>query len=142
MDTIRRWLNQHFDDLKSRHVDAVIDHYANRSDLYVHVEGPRWTTIGHDNVKKGWQDFFASKIQIENIAWVEGPFIHAGTDMASASGIVDIHIRVDDHTSITRLRGTYVLEHEGDAQWRVVHEHFSQPAQDPYGIVDWLKTNA
>jgi ketosteroid isomerase-like protein len=32
-----------------------------------------------------------------------------------------------------------VLEKEPDGNWQVIHEHFPQPAENPYGIGDWLK---
>ncbi len=70
--------------------------------------------------------------------------------MAWVAGIVDLTVAFADGAVRTvRLRGTHVLEHaDGDAasgapgEWQVAHEHFSQPAADPYGIGDWLPPSA
>jgi len=139
MDEFKIWVGEHFEHIIKRRVEAVIDHYANSEQLYVHVEGPRWSTTGFERVSKGWRDFFNSAIYVDDIIWVEGPVIHSGLSMASISGIIDMHIRVEDKTQQVRFRGTYVLQKHSDGQWRIIHEHFSQPATNPYGIGDWLK---
>ena len=37
-----------------------------------------------------------------------------------------------------RLRGTYVITEHAPGDWGIVHEHFSAPDPDPYGMGDWL----
>jgi ketosteroid isomerase-like protein len=48
-------------------------------------------------------------------------------------------IDIDGKVSAIRFRGTFIFEKDAADNWKVIHEHFSQPAADPYGIGDWLK---
>lgn len=122
-----------------KRADDIIDHYVPSAGLYVHVEGPRWSTTGFDKVATGWRAFTNAPLSVEQIEWVEGPHSEANEDMAWVGGIVEMTVRVGENTNKIRLRGTYVVRRSPeDGHWRIMHEHFSQPATDPYGIGDWL----
>ena len=126
-----------------KRADDIINHYVPSTGLYVHVEGPRWSTTGWDKVATGWRAFTDAPLSVEHVAWVEGPHSEANDDMAWVGGIVEMTVRVGENTNKIRLRGTYVLRRSSqDGHWRIMHEHFSQPAADPYGIGDWLPAKA
>jgi ketosteroid isomerase-like protein len=126
----------------ARDADAIADSYARRDDLLVFVEGPRWQTQGHEAVARGWRDFCAAPARVTQARLVDGPHAVGSSDMASVAGTV--HLVVDQPAGRVELdmRLTWVLQRDADGQWRVVHEHASQPLPDPYGTGDWLRTGA
>ena len=73
-----------------------------------------------------------------DFVWVEGPHVGVGADLVWHAGIVDIDMQIRDANTRVRFRATHVLRRGADGAWRIEHEHFSQPAADPYGIGDWL----
>ena len=128
----------HFRAVVEKDAAEIIARYVPREDLYVFVEGPRWSTVGHHAVATGWRAFCDAAMHVRAIDWVEGPRADARAGMAWVAGVVDLSVAVSDGSErVVRLRGTHVLE-RADGGWRVAHEHFSQPAADPYGIGDWL----
>jgi ketosteroid isomerase-like protein len=129
----------HFQAVVEKRVADIIDHYTNSESLYVFVEGPRWSTIGFERVSTGWRAFHDAPLSVTAVEWIEGPFFQATEQLAWIAGITELHVQVGDEHKAVRFRGTFVLQPESDGQWRIVHEHFSQPAADPYGIGDWLK---
>lgn len=138
----------------ARDADAIIDSYADREDLLVFVEGPRWQTRGHQAVARGWRDFCTSGLWVRHVEFTDGPHVHGREDnggsdypasVASLSGVVSlsgtVELDVVGATGVeTRIpmRMTWVMMREPD-RWRIVHEHASQPGADPYGIGDWLR---
>jgi ketosteroid isomerase-like protein len=129
----------------ARDVDAIVDSYADREDLLVFVEGPRWQTRGHPAVAKGWRDFCASGLSVRRVTFTDGPHLHGGENgaaLACLSGIVHMDVAgpTGDGTRVP-MRLTWVMAREPD-RWRIVHEHASQPGPDPYGIGDWLRPEA
>ena len=136
-------MEAHFRAVVEKDEAEIVSRYAETPALYVFVEGPRWSTVGHQAVATGWRAFCAAAMSVTAIDWVEGPHAGAvGEAGAWVGGIVDLHVETTDGARRTvRLRGTHVLE-RSDSGWRIVHEHFSQPAADPYGIGDWLPSNA
>ncbi len=129
----------HFQAVVEKRVAEIIDHYTNSESLYVHVEGPRWSTIGFERVAKGWRDFNDAPLSVTSVEWVEGPFYQVTEALAWIAGITELKVQIGDEIKAVRFRGTFVMQPESDGNWRIVHEHFSQPAADPYGIGDWLK---
>lgn len=128
--------------------DAIVDSYADREDLLVFVEGPRWQTRGHQAVARGWRDFCASGLRVRSVDFTDGPHLHgrdalgpsaAEPGVVSLSGIVELDVVAPTGVQ-TRvpMRMTWVMMREPD-RWRIVHEHASQPVVDPYGIGDWLR---
>jgi len=60
-------------------------------------------------------------------------------EMGFVAGIVELEVQIKDKLTAIKFRGTFVLEKDSNENWKIIHEHFSQPAEDPYGIGDWLK---
>lgn len=129
----------HFAAVADKNIERILDFYTSSENLLIFVEGPRWATLGFENVSKGWRDFCDSAIIVKSCEWVE--FLQRKTvgRMGFVAGIVRMNLEIGGEPKSLDLRGTFVLEREADEKWRVVHEHFSQPAADPYGIGDWLK---
>ena len=131
-------VESHFRAVVAKDAAEIVGRYVPREDLYVFVEGPRWSTVGHEAVATGWRAFCAAAMSVRAIDWVEGPRAAASDGMAWVAGVVDLSVAFADGGQRTvRLRGTHVLERTASG-WQVAHEHFSQPAADPYGIGDWL----
>lgn len=132
----------HFRAVVEKDAAEIIGRYAASPDLYVFVEGPRWSTVGHDAVAMGWRAFCDAAMSVRSINWVEGPRTGALGGGAWVGGVVDLDVELAEGERRTvRLRGTHILEKTASG-WAIVHEHFSQPAADPYGIGDWLGPNA
>ena len=131
-------VEDHFRAVMAKDAAEIVGRYVPREDLYVFVEGPRWSTVGHEAVATGWRAFCAAAMSVRAINWVEGPRAGVAGQMAWVAGVVDLSVAFADGGQRTvRLRGTHVLERTASG-WQVAHEHFSQPAADPYGIGDWL----
>lgn len=128
-----------FNDIVALNVERVINRYAHDDDLYVHLEGPRWTNRGFANVARGWRAFFNSPLRMLRIEWVEGPLAQHSGSLGYVAGVVQIHYQVNERQGTLKLRGTFVMRQDDDGEWRVLHEHFSQPLNDPYGFGDWLE---
>lgn len=129
----------HFDAVKNKNIEKIIDFYAKSEDLLVFVEGPRWATLSYQNVAKGWADFADSAITVKDCNWIEFLQAKESGDLGFVAGIVEMNLDINGEAKTIKFRGTFVLQRETDEKWRVIHEHFSQPAEDPYGIGDWLK---
>ncbi|MBK8148616.1 MAG: nuclear transport factor 2 family protein [Acidobacteria bacterium] len=138
MDLIEK-SKAHFAAIIDKRVDDILSFYADSPDLQVFVEGPRWVTVGFDNVAKGWRDFCSSEISMLDCNWVEALYSKVVGKMGFVGGIVELTVSIKGEIKHIKFRGTFVFEEVAADDWRVVHEHFSQPAADPYGIGDWLK---
>ena len=129
----------HFNAIINKEVEKILNSYSTSEDLLVFVEGPRWATLGYENVAKGWRVFINSEIALKQCDWVENLQSKIIGEVGFVGGIVELQVRIKEQTMIIRFRGTFVFEKSSDGEWRIIHEHFSQPAADPYGIGDWLK---
>ena len=76
---------------------------------------------------------------MKSCEWVENLRSKVVGKMGFVAGIAELNVEINGVLKTIRFRGTFVLEEESEGIWRVVHEHFSQPAENPYGIGDWLK---
>jgi ketosteroid isomerase-like protein len=130
---------KHFTSIIEKNIEQIIDFYSETEDLLVFVEGPRWATLGFENVAKGWRDFCSSAINMKSCKWIENLRSKIVGKMGFVAGIAELNVEINGVLKVIRFRGTFILEEESDQNWRVVHEHFSQPAENPYGIGDWLK---
>lgn len=139
MNSLKEIAEHHYRAIIAKNVDEILDGYVRSGDLLVFVEGPRWATFGYENVAKGWRDFCASPIALERIEWIEEPKSEVFGEMGWLGGQVELTVTINGETKTIRFRGTFVMRRAADGKWRVIHEHFSQPAADPYGIGDWLK---
>jgi ketosteroid isomerase-like protein len=129
----------HFLAVQDKRIDDIIDFYADSPELLVFVEGPRWATLSFERVSKGWRDFVDTSIFVKSCEWVENLESKVVGEMGFVGGIVEMKVDINGELKTIRFRGTFVFQLEADGKWRVIHEHFSQPAADPYGIGDWLK---
>lgn len=129
----------HFKAAIEKNVNEILASYSKSPDLLVFIEGPRWATLGYDKVSKGWHDFCDSAIRLKRCDWVENLQAEKAEGMGFVAGILELEVEVGGVTKTIRFRASFILRNEGD-RWRIIHEHVSQPAPDPYGIGDWLKT--
>lgn len=129
----------------TRDADAIVDSYAAQESLHVFVEGPRWQTVGHDDVARGWRHFCTSDLRVTEIVCDDGPRVFAPDEtpvgaIATVSATTRLRydvVGVDGGREVV-FRLTWVLQRGAD-RWRIVHEHASQPGADPYGTGDWLR---
>ena len=139
MNSLKEIAEKHYAAVVEKRVAEILDYYVKSDQTYVFVEGPRWSTVGYERIAKGWRDFCDSPIAVEKVEWIEGPRSEISGDMGWIGGQVELTVNINGQTKAIRFRGTFVMRLEADGKWRVIHEHFSQPAENPYGIGDWLK---
>ena len=132
-------IEKHFDAVKNKRIDEILHYYAESDELLVFVEGPRWQTLGYANVEKGWRDFVKSEIAVRECVWAEHLRTRTAGKMGFVAGIARLKVEIKGEMKAIEFRGTFVLEKNAEGNWKIVHEHFSQPAENPYGIGDWLK---
>ena len=130
---------KHFAAVQDKRIEDIIDFYVDSPELLVFVEGPRWATVSFERVAKGWRDFVDTSISVQSCEWVENLESKVIGEMGFVGGIVEMKANINGEIKSIRFRGTFIFQLESDGKWRVIHEHFSQPAADPYGIGDWLK---
>lgn len=129
----------HFRAIMEKRVDEIINRYSQSENLLVFVEGPRWATVGFENLARGWRAFVDSPIQMIECSWVENLQSQTTAEMGFVAGIVELKVNVREAVKTIRFRGSFIMQKESDGEWRIIQEHFSQPAADPYGVGDWLK---
>lgn len=144
--TALQTVNEHYQVIIDKNIDAICSKYVQSEDTYVVLEGPRLTTKGYEKIKKGWKDFCnTNMLQLQSISWIEGPFTQETSLMAWVSGIIILKVGVTKanqapHFFENTFRASFVLiKEEENAQWKIMHEHVSVAHPDPYGIGDWLK---
>ena len=118
-------------------IGSVISAYADTADTYVFSEGPRWATRGKEKIDVGWRAYMRAPFRLTSYEWIEGPFEGTNGAFGWCAGVAQFGVRRTDSETQVRFRFSFVLERTGE-RWRIVHEHFSQPAADPYGTGDWL----
>ncbi len=138
MNEIVAVAHHHFQAVIEKRIDDILNRYAQSENTYVFVEGPRWATLGYENIAMGWRAFVEAPLSVVACEYVEAPHSQVSGEMAWVGGIVEMTVKVRDEVKTVRFRGTFIFRREADNEWRIVHEHFSQPAADPYGIGDWL----
>ena len=131
---------EHFDAVRRKDLVSILALYAETEDLLVFVEGPRWQTLGYENVKRGWTDFVDAPITVIGCEWIEHLRSKITGKMGFVAGITELDLAINGEPKTIRFRGTFIFEQDDAGEWKVVLEHFSQPAADPYGIGDWLKS--
>ncbi len=134
------WKNdEHFTAVIKKDIKTILATYAKSEDLLVFVEGPRWATLGYENVERGWRDFVDADISVLECNWIKHLQSKVAGNMGFLAGVVELKAVIAGNEKKIKFRGTFVFE-KIDSEWKVIHEHFSQPADDPYGIGDWLKS--
>ncbi len=120
-----------------RDLAGILNSYEKSDELYVFLEGPRWSSRTYDSVSTGWTSWINANIHITKHEWIEGPVEVTGGGLASVQGMMNLHTVSPAQTKIIKARGTWVLREGADGEWRIVHEHVSAPMEDPYGTGDW-----
>ncbi|NPC95611.1 nuclear transport factor 2 family protein [Nocardioides sp. zg-DK7169] len=126
------------DSLRDRSLEGVLDCFDEAEDTYVFVEGPRWTNKGGERIHQGWRDYFQAPIRLLDWRWTEGPAVFESGDLATVCGVIEYQFEGDGKPRPLPMRMTWVVRRREDRVWRIVHEHGSQPLEDPYGTGDWL----
>lgn len=139
MEILIEVTEKHFKAVIEKDIDKILRFYSTSENLLVFVEGPRWSTHGFKNVSKGWKDFIDSPIFLKKCEWIENLQTKITNEMGFAAGIVELTVEIKGKIRNIKLRGSFVFEKNAEGNWKAIHEHFSQPAEDPYGIGDWLK---
>lgn len=119
--------------------EAICAAYVEGEETYVFVEGPRYSTLGTENIFKGWRDFNAAPMALESITWTEGPWSEEVNDMAWVAGQLQLRVNVKGKVFEQTFRASFVLRKTPEGAWQIRQEHVSAPLPDPYGIGDWLK---
>jgi hypothetical protein len=165
---LARTIDTFIDDITAERIADIIDGYDPSDHTYVFLEGPRWSTKTGERVAFGWGAFTDSPIRMRDWSWAEGPFEFVEGTLGWIAGVIDLNVTVGERAVTIRLRGTYVMRLDpptelsgpisaslrvppvgsiptgkpdrdpNDQKWRIIHEHFSQPLADPYGMGDWL----
>ena len=123
--------------IRTRDLAGILNTYEDSDDLYVFLEGPRWSSRTYTNVSKGWSAWFHADLEITKHEWIEGPEEITAGELTTLQGIIDLHTHSPAQTKILKVRGTWVLRKGKDGQWRILHEHVSAPMENPYGTGDW-----
>jgi ketosteroid isomerase-like protein len=139
MNKLIELTEKHFLAVAEKRIDDILNYYSHSPELFIFVEGPRWTTVSFERVEKGWRDFVDSPISVKSCEWIENLYSKVVDEMGFVGGVVEMKVEINGEPKTIQFRGTFVFQSESDGNWRVIHEHFSQPAADPYGIGDWLK---
>jgi ketosteroid isomerase-like protein len=132
------FVEAHWRNVIEGRVEDVIAAYQDSDSTYVFTEGPRWSTRGRERIAAGWRAYLQAPFRLVSYQWIEGPQEAVVGEVGWCAGIADFGVERASQSSRLRLRFTFVLRQDA-GRWRIVHEHFSQPASDPYGTGDWLK---
>ena len=138
VSSLEDFAESHFRAVLDGRVEDVINHYADSEETLVFLEGPRWVTRGHANIAKGWRAYVEAPFTLERIEMVEPPLARSDGSYGFIGFVVELDVKAEAGTKTVRMRGTFVTELDANGSWKIVHEHFSQPAADPYGTGDWL----
>lgn len=123
--------------ITARDLSGILNAYEKSEELYVFLEGPRWSSRTYASISDGWAAWIKANLEITKHEWVEGPAEITDGEISSVQGIMNLHTHSPAQTKILKVRGTWVLRKGTDGEWRIVHEHVSAPMEDPYGTGDW-----
>jgi hypothetical protein len=59
--------------IRTRDLAGILNTYEESDDLYVFLEGPRWSSRTYTNVSAGWTAWYGADLEIYDHEWVEGP---------------------------------------------------------------------
>jgi hypothetical protein len=148
---LRPVIDRFIESITEERIAEIIAGYDPSDSTYVFLEGPRWSTMTGERVAFGWTKFTESPIRMRTWRWEEGSFEQVHGDMGWIAGILVLGVEAAGVAKEIRIRGTYVMRRDrvaGDVSvgtqldaagpWMIVHEHFSQPLDDPYGVGDWV----
>jgi hypothetical protein len=101
---------KHFKAIIEKRIEDIISVYLNSDDLLVFVEGPRWQTVGFENVAKGWRDFVNSDIEMRQCDWIENLTSKIVGKMGFVAGVVELQVNIGNELKIIKFRGTFVFQ--------------------------------
>jgi ketosteroid isomerase-like protein len=135
-------INHFYQAIIDKNVAKIRTFYVQDEQTYVVLEGPRLTTLGFSKIEKGWFDFCDSKLTLDSIEWLEGPFSEEETTMAWVGGVIKLVVSIGENPFEQTFRASFVLKKGENTEgvWLIRHEHVSGALADPYRIGDWLKT--
>jgi ketosteroid isomerase-like protein len=132
-------INNFFQAIIDKNAEKIGTFYVRDEQTYVVLEGPRLTTLGFSKIQSGWVDFCVSKLTLDSIEWLEGPFSEEEPTMAWVGGIIKLTVSIGEKPFEQTFRASFVLKNT-EGVWLIRHEHVSGALADPYGIGDWLKS--
>ena len=137
-------INAFFQAIIDKNAPKIGTFYVQDEQTYVVLEGPRLTTLGFEKIQKGWFDFCDSRLTLDKIEWLEGPFSEAETAMAWVGGVIKLTVSIaHEKTFEQTFRASFVVKKlTPNGNWLIRHEHVSGALIDPYVIGDWLKEKA
>jgi ketosteroid isomerase-like protein len=103
-------IEKHFDAVKHKRIEEILNHYAESDELLVFFEGPRWQTLDYSNVEKGWRDFVHSEIVVRECIWAENLRTRTAGKMGFVAGIARLEVEIKGDLKTIEFRGTFVLE--------------------------------
>ena len=130
------FINAFYEAIISKRVDEIIQSYVQTEDVYVILEGPRLATKGIEKIASGWKDFCMSKIKLNSIDWLEGPYVFDSSECASLAGVIRLKGGIGEKDFDNIFRASFVLQKTTDG-YKIIQEHVSGALADPYGIGDW-----
>jgi hypothetical protein len=104
-------INAFFQAIIDKNAAKIGSYYVQDEQTYVVLEGPRLTTLGFEKIQKGWFDFCDSRLTLDSIEWLEGPFSEAETTMAWVGGVIKLTVSVGNEKSFEQtFRASFVLK--------------------------------
>ena len=103
-------VNQFFQAIIDKKAAKISTFYVQDEQTYVVLEGPRLTTLGFSKIEKGWFDFCDSKLTLDSIEWLEGPFSEEESKMAWVGGILKLTVAIGEQPFAQIFRASFVLK--------------------------------
>jgi ketosteroid isomerase-like protein len=104
-------INAFFQAIIDKNAAKIGSYYIQDAHTYVVLEGPRLTTLGFEKIQKGWFDFCDSRLTLDSIDWLEGPFSEAETTMAWVGGVIKLTVSIGNEKSFEQtFRASFVLK--------------------------------
>lgn len=138
-ESLVRHLEALFHAISVKDLAGIERSYLNEPSLLVFVEGPRYRNVGWNSIKHGWRTFLDAPLELKNFEWGSDRLVEVSADgeMGFVAATNRYSWLISGRPHVTEMRGTWIARSLAGA-WRIVHEHGSFPAADPYGIGDWV----
>ncbi len=110
-------INAFFQAIIDKNAAKIGNFYVQDAHTYVVLEGPRLTTLGFEKIQKGWFDFCDSRLTLDSIDWLEGPFSEAETTMAWVGGVIKLTVSIANEKSFEQtFRASFVLKKDKNSK--------------------------
>ncbi|TDD94341.1 YybH family protein [Actinomadura rubrisoli] len=117
-------------------MDGALDHYEQSPDTYSLIEGPSASLAGIDGIRRGWSGWYGAGLRLRSVDFIEGPSETNLGDLSWITAVADTRVTTPTGDREIRFAVTWILRNDG-VRWRIAHDHYSIPAEDPYGVGDW-----